>query len=188
MPPTGRLRGSSPVSPPAPLDDGASTGLSDVIGLRVHVDVMVPRTAIAGSMRLMSTNETTDAEFATLYALRDKGFDDKTPSHIWVKVWNREYNARVMSIAVRDPKDITRPLDSIDEWRECDEDQVVALFVQYNDLAYRLDPLGSTEKITSEELEAIQSAAKKKLADTLLSYGSRKLALFAITLVEQPAS
>jgi len=159
-----------------------------MLGERVYVDLVVPRTSVAAKMRLLSSSEDTAAELATLFGLRELGFDDKTPMHIWDRVWRREYNARVMSIAVRDPNDVSKPLDAIEQWRECDEDQINALNVKYNDLGNKIDPLGSTVELTQTEHDALASAAKKKLADTLLSYGSRKLALFAISLVDQPAT
>ena len=183
---TGRFRGAMPLNPE--VAEMRLAGLADVIGARVHVDVVVPRTQIAGKMRLLSRSEMGEARVATLHALAQLGIDKATPSHIFVEEWNAEFNARVLSLAVREPKDATRQLASIEEWRECDDDQIVALFVQYNDLANKIDPLGETVELTPDEIAAMTSAAKKKLADTLLSYGSRKLALFAISLAAPPAS
>lgn len=159
----------------------------DVLGAREFVDVVVPRTSIAGRMRLLSRRENNEARLATLHALAAMGIDSKTSSSIYVDEWNAEFNARILSTAVREPKDIDKPLADIEDWRQCDDDQITALFVQYNDLAYKIDPLANPSELAKDEIDAMSSAAKKKLADILLSYGSRKLALFAITLADQPA-
>lgn len=183
----GRLRPTSG-APALPTEEERTTnGLADVLGARVHVDVVVPRTKIAGKLRLLSRSEMAEARLATLYAFSQDG-RDKAPAHIYAEEWNIELDARIVSLAVRDPNDVTRQLADINEWRECDEDQIVALFVAYKDLADRLDPLGENVEITVEELRQMTEAAKKKHDDILTSFGSQKLARFAITLVDQPAT
>ncbi len=176
-----------PGTPSAAPDSGAG-GLADAIGARIYVDVVVPRTQIAAKLRLLSRSEMSEVKVATLYALNQMGIDKSTPIDVYAQELNAERDARIVSLAVRDPRDVTKPLASIEDWRQLDDDQIIAMFVQYNDLANRLDPLGETMELSVEEIAAMTSAAKKKLADILLSYGSRKLALFAISTVEQPST
>lgn len=186
---SGRLRGSSFAGgPPAQDELAVGRGLADVVEARVHVDIVVPRTQIAGKLRLLSRKEMSEARIATLFALRENGIEKNAPSHIFVEEWNNELDARIMSLAVRDPNDVMRALASIEDWRECDEDQIVSLFVQYKDLADRIDPLGQGVGLTEDEVRAMTEAAKKKHDDILLSYGSRKLALFAISSAAPPSS
>jgi hypothetical protein len=175
----------------ASMQSEVREALASLKGTRMHVDVTVPRTTIAGKMRLLSSREMTEAKLGTLYALEQMTppVNKDTPSHLYVQVWNTTFNAFVVSVAVRNPLDTTQPLAGLEEWREqCDDDQIVALFVKYNDLAERLDPLGDTITLSIEEIAELSAAAKKKHADTLLSFGSRKLALFAISTADQPST
>lgn len=180
----GRLAGAS-------MHPEVRESLASLKGTRMHVDVTVPRTAIAGKMRLLSSREMTEAKLGTLFALEQMTpqVNKDTPGHLYVQVWNTTFNAFVVSVAVRDPLDTSKQLADIEEWREqCDDDQIVALFVKYNDLAERLDPLGDTIALSVDEIAELGAAAKKKHADTLLSFGSRKLALYAISTAEQPST
>lgn len=104
--------------------------------------------------------------------------------------WQCEIAVRHLALAVRDPADTAKPLASLEEWRDCDDDQIAALWQRYQDLREEIDPLANLEQLTEAEFAAIRLAAKKKPpeVDLLTSYGSRKLAAFVISTVEPPAS
>lgn len=103
--------------------------------------------------------------------------------------WNAEVAVRYLAEAVRDPKDETKPLASLAEWRECDDDQIEGLWSEYRDLRERLDPLGDDSSGISEaEYDAMELAVKKKESALLMSFGSRKLATFLLTTAEPPAT
>ncbi|HWU86204.1 MAG TPA: hypothetical protein VN253_02970, partial [Kofleriaceae bacterium] len=74
------------------------------------------------------------------------------------------------------------------EWRELDDDQVDGLWRDYLDFAARIDPIGHKPDLTREDVAAIERAAKKAELDLLMSFGSRKLALFAMRSVDPPSS
>lgn len=186
MTPTGRLR----PSPSAAADKASAL---EALGARVHIDVQIPRTQVAAKMRLVSRSEELGIVAETREMLRQRKLplDAAALASLgMVNEWNCEIAARTLAIAVRDPEDTSRPLASLEEWRECDDDQIGALWEEYQDLRERIDPLKNYEQLSEQELAAMVSAAKKKPPeiDLLMSYGSRKLALFAISTVAPPAT
>ena len=160
-----------------------------MVGSRLHIDVVVPRTTVKGRMRLVSRAELFEVQAETRQALTDAGFpvDASALTALGAgEQWQYELIARVLSKAVRDPRDESRELCSVPDWRECDDDQLAALYQQYKDLAQRLDPLGQGSAVLTQELVAeLTACAKKKDADLLISFGSLKLANFILTLVDQ---
>ncbi len=189
MNPTGRLRGA--VAPPTDADQPGAAGLAGLLGARVHVDVVIPRTQIAGKMRLLGRLETSTARADARRELAERGISTDPRdlmSPVIMDEWNNEVAVRTLAIAVRDPRDTELPLDTIEEWLQCDDDQIAALYIDYKDLATRLDPLGTDTQLTDQEMSAIDSAAKKKAVELLMDFGSRKLALFMTTSVVPPAS
>lgn len=183
---TGRLRPTAP----APEATKASA-LAEALGGRQHVSVVVPRTQVSGQMRLLGRGESSDVTFAARKHFQDRGVE-LTPSAMAtpgvMDEWNCEVAVRHLAIAVRDPADVSRPLASLEEWRQCDDDQIAALWQEYQDLRERLDPLAALGELPEAEFTAIAQAVKKKDADLLRSYGCSKLAAYAITTGGPPAS
>lgn len=177
---TGRLNGRPTVV--GPTTDAGPRGLAALAGAREHIDIVIPRTAIAGRMRLVTRSERASIESEVLAYM-------KALSITSLEQYSAETAVRTLAIAVRDPQDEHRTLDSVEEWRECDDDQIAALWKVYQDLAERVDPLGADGgELEPGELDAMIAAAKKKEFDRLISYGSRRLAIFAITTAAPPAS
>ena len=163
---------------PAP---SASSLAGQVTSARVHVDVEVPRTTVRGKMRVLGYGEECMVEAETRIALREFGITDE--GH---RRFREEIAMRTVAAAVRDPADTSQTLASVEAWKECDAGQIGELWQRYKDLADQLDPIGGN--VTSEDLQAMEAAAKKGEAGLLMSYGSSKLAGFAITLAGRPAT
>lgn len=182
-----KLRPSKPVRE---LDAEEVVAVS-LSGARVHVDVVVPRTSIKGRMRLVSRAEVSAIRAESRSYLIGSGFpvDAAGISAMGaLDEWNAEMAVRHLAIAIRSADDEDEPLSTLEEWRDCDDDQIAAMWQEYRDLERRLDPLGNLATLTEAEGIAIRDASKKKDADLLTSYGSRKLAAFLITSADPPAS
>lgn len=184
---------TSPLRPDGPALDTSidGMGLADAIGSREHVDVTIPRTEIRGKMRLVTRTENAEARGAARKSLKANGVPidaGQISAPTVIDEWNNEIAVQTLARAVRDPKDKRMPLAPIEDWRDTlDDDQIAALYLEYKDLATRLDPIGATD-LTPHELTVIEDAAKKKDVDSLMSFGSLKLALFMTTSVDRPAS
>lgn len=162
----------------------------DFIGARVHVDIVIPRTSIAGKMRLVSRREDFEATAEARAFLADSGFpiDGTGYSALGTaETFSHELQARLLAVAIRDPADVSRALATVDDYRELDGDQLDILGAHYRDLRAKLDPIGAMS-LEPKELEAMLDAAKKKDMESLMAFGSAKLARFAITSADQPAS
>lgn len=182
----GRLR------PTAEPRTGGMSELAEgaLTGARVYVDVSIPRTELRGRMRLVSRSELFTIQAETRRTMQDAGFpvDGTAITALGaLEQWQYEIGARTLALAVRE-LGTDRALASIEEWRECDDDQIAALYQEYQDLAARIDPLGDGGSISELELAQLVEAAKKKDRATLISFGSRKLASFILTSADQPAS
>lgn len=177
--------------PPPPADTPARGALTaGLVGARVHVDVTVPRTSVRGRMRLLSRAENQAVDAEARVHLRSLGYPVDNPSLLPTYAeWHNEIAARTLAIAVRDPADVSRELAPLTEWLECEDDQIAALWREYQDLEERLDPLrGEGVHVSEAEALAIREAAKKKDVVLLMSYGSQKLAHFATTSVTPQSS
>lgn len=175
----------------SPAERAEDLVTSSLLGTPVHVDIIVPRTTVAAKMRLATRAERFEAEAEARRVLQAAGFpvDATAVSALGAhEQWQYELGVRILAVAVREPGDPARQLASVDEWRQCDDDQLDALWDRYQDLEAELDPLGAGPGLTKEERTALIAAAKKGDASLLMSYGSRKLALFAISSVEEPAT
>ena len=157
-----------------------------ILGARVHVDIVVPRTSITGRMRLLSQAERSKIQSEARIAVATLGAEGANVDLF--SEFREEKVVRSIAIAIRDPADESRPLADLADWIECDEDQLAALWERYQDLSAALDPLGANVEITEIEVLEIEAAAKKKDLDLLTSYGSRKLARYAITSGAPPVS
>lgn len=179
------------IDPRAPAAAKADVrSLAEMIGARRHVDIVVPRTEIRGKMRLCSRAEELEANADARRTMIEAGFPVDTGAHSALGGtihWSLEVAVRMLAVAVRELENTERALASVDEWRECDDQQILALQTRYQDLVAELDPLGANA-LTDGQLAGLTAAAKKKDADLLMAFGSRLLALFAITSADQPAS
>lgn len=170
-----------------PVDAGDE--VIDFIGARVFESVTIPRTKFRGAMRLVSRKELFEIKSAARKELEAAGFKLDAPLATASEEWDNELAVRMLAVAVRNPKDRSLELASLEEWRELDDDQIDRLFRAYLDFAARIDPIGSKPDLSEEEVAGITAAAKKKELDLLMSYGSPKLARFAMrSLTEPPTS
>lgn len=180
---TGRLR---------PTESNAvkiGAGLAENLGARVHIDVTIPRTSIAGRMRLVDRSESLAITAETRRLFKTIGLIDDQGRVVSADDWNAEIAVRHLALAVRNPEDTGKPLDSLEEWRLCDDDQIEALWSSYRDLRQQIDPLSDeSTPVSDADLETMRTAVKKKESSVLMSFGSRKLASFILTSAEQPAS
>jgi hypothetical protein len=191
----GRFNPTSPPRAPAPPatdgPGGASSLVEAVLSGVMYREVTVPRTEVAGKMRLLRRSEETEVRMAVRRELAERfGLQDGGPGILeayaeWREAWRLHFLAR----AIRDPRDPERPLATVDEWATCDDVQLLALWSLYQDLEAELDPFGPTAPpLTEEEAGAIRAAAKKGDLDLLTSFGSRRLALFTRSSVATPAT
>lgn len=164
-------------------------GDGGVLGAVVHVDVIIPRTNIRGKMRLLRRTEAFETKASAIAAM--KRMPDLTWGHSGVarEDWNAELAVRTLAIAVRNPADVTKPLDDADAWAELlDDEQIGALFDEYEDMRVRLDPLAHPVMLSDAEIAQLEAAVKKKDEDLLRSFGLRKLSSFTASLADRLAT
>lgn len=159
----------------------------DFIGARLFEPVTVPRTKYKGLMRVVSRAETFELKAAARKAFAAAGMPLDNHAAFGAEEWSNEIALRMLAVAVRNPRDVSMPLASLDEWREIDDDQADSLWLTYRDFAERVDPVGQRE-LSDAEFDAIDRVAKKKDLDTTIAFGSRKLALYAMRSAERPTS
>lgn len=164
--------------PPSP-----TSMAGQVVGARVHVEVTVPRTQVKGRMRVLSRSETRAVRFEARAKLQELGIVGDVDG---IREWNEEIATRTLAVAVRALKG-DEVLASLEAWEECDDDQINALWSRYKDLCNELDPLADT-KLSEADAQQIAAAAKKKDSILLTSYGSLKLAAYAISMAELPST
>jgi hypothetical protein len=173
---------------PAELDATAGSVLA---GAREYIDIAIPGTEATGRMRVLTRTESlvVKAEATTLF--KDRGLlnSDGTVAAVAGDDWKCEIAARHLAVAVSEHDD-GPPLAPVEDWRdELTDEQLSGPWDRYQDLRDRLDPLGAdSTPLTEDELVLLRAAAKKKDVLVLRSFGLHKLALFAITSVEPPAS
>lgn len=187
---TVNLRATMPGSRGAAAAAPDVRALVDQLGARVHIDVTIPRTDVKAKMRLCSRSEEFEAKAEARTFLAENGFPIDHHAHSALgagEEWVLELATRMLARAVRDPASPQLALAALEDWRACDDQQILALWVKYQDLASRLDPVGA-ETITVEQLRELDAAAKKKDLDLLMQFGSRLLALYATTLASPPTA
>lgn len=157
---------------------------------RTYVDVTVPRTdpPVAAKLRRLTRREEEQVSLelgAWFHDVERRGAPP--PGRLEL---DAQQIARVLALAVRAPaKDVAAdpaPLASLEEWQECDDAQLGALWNAYQDLVERttLLPLD----ITPAQLAELDLAVKKKDATTLLSFGAAVLTAYLVTRGSPPAS
>lgn len=168
-----------------PADPAAAGELvASVLGARVHIDVTVPRTEVRGRMRVLTRAESKQVRSEARRECQRLGLKDEGLEY--ARDFMEEVGTRSVAIAVRQPGNEALALAALEEWERCDEDQIAALWQIYKDLEESLDPIGVG--CTEAEFLVIEDAAKKKAETVLRSFGSRKLAAYAITSAARPAS
>lgn len=168
----------------APGDPAAAGDLvAAILAGRVFVDVVVPRTEVRGEMRLLTRAESASVRTATRQALLERRVPDRGMEE--GRDWLEEVATRTIAIAVRQAGNTALALAPLEEWEQCDDDQIAALWLRYTDLD---ESSAQVETLTDGELVVLTEAAKKKDEVVLRSFGSRKLARFATTLADRPAS
>lgn len=160
-----------------------------MLGARVHVDITIPRTSIAGKMRLISRSESFEATAEARRFLVANGFPTEGELSSVASLgtsdeWQMEMIARTLQKAIRDPRNTALELAPIEEWRDCDDDQLLSLWRDYKDLGTRIDPIG-TKVLNEQQVALLEEFAKKKDPELLMDFGSRILALWSISLVDQ---
>lgn len=186
------LRPTSPSSTRAEhLADQADATVR-LVGSRPFIDITIPRTNIKARLRLCSRREEFQAKAEARRAMIEAGYpvDANAVGALGAgEQWIAEVMVRMIAVAVReagtDPD--PRALASLDDWQDCDDQQLLALWTIYQDHEQRHDPVGA-DALTDEEIDQLVAASKKKDADTLMAFGSRRLALFAITTASRPAT
>lgn len=180
-----------PPASPSTSEERAEELVERVLGRPAYIDIVVPRTTVRAKMRLPKRSERFQANADARRALADGGFpiDASAAAALGAgEQWHYELGARLLAVCVRDPQDPDgQPLATLEEWRECDDDQLDALWERFQDLEAELNPMDAGTLSPADAI-AIEAAAKKKDAGSLMSFGSRRLALFAITSTSQPAS
>lgn len=164
---------------------------SVLAGARVYVDVAIPGTEAAGRMRVLTRSESLTVKAEAMELFKERGLltDEGRVAAVAAEDWKCEIAARHLAVAVREHDD-GPPLAPLDDWRdELSDEQLSGPWDRYQDLRDRLDPLGDDSKpLTADEFAILRAAAKKKDVVVLRSFGLHKLALFAITSVDQPAT
>lgn len=171
-------------------DKSLASTLAASLGARVHVDITIPRTDVRGKMRLCSRREELEAKAEARTRMVENGYPVSIDANVSLDAseqWPLEVAVSMLAIAVRDPADTELALAPIEEWRELDDMQILAMWSQYDDLSKRLDPIG-TVSLTATQIALIDEAAKKKDIDRLMVFGSHALASYAITLASRPAT
>lgn len=175
----------------SPQDEALTTTASVLAGAREHVDVSIPGTETAGRMRILTRSETLAVKAEALALFKERGLttDDGMIAAVAHDDWKCEIAARHLAIAVREADDLDAPLAPLEDWRELSDEQISGPWDRYQDLRDRLDPLGLDSKpLTVDEVTVMRAASKKKDVAVLRSFGLHKLALFATTSADLPAS
>jgi hypothetical protein len=176
---------AQPPAPPAPDPERRAALAVSVLEARVHRTVTVPRTQVTGAMRLLSRRENAQVRAEVRQVLEALGLTGHAAEGF--TEWHQELAVRTLATAVRSPADHGAPLAPLADWLECDDDQINALWERYQDQEAELDPLGANgPPLSDADIAQIQDAAKKKAAEVLMSFGSRKLALALISTADLP--
>jgi hypothetical protein len=173
------------------VDAPAEVATRALAGKREHVDVVVPRIGVKARMRLVSRSEVAQLTADARRFFAELGLPNDPVGLAAVGLlaeWHNEIACRHLAIAVR-VSDDGPPLATVGEWRDdCDDDQIAALWQEYQDRAEQLDPLRDGTQLDSSEILKIAAALKKKDATGLRSFGSRKLASYMISTADPPAT
>jgi hypothetical protein len=170
----GRLAPKSPAAPSAAPAESRVQLAASVLKGRQHRAIAVPRTDVSGRMRLVTAGEVHEIRAACRAGMAELGITGASIESY--SEWRAEFNLRLVATAMRHPAALDQPLATLDEWRQCDPDQIAVLWEAYQDMQAELDPLGDKVELEAGELEEILDLAKKGDVGQLTSFGSWKLA------------
>lgn len=146
------------------------------------------RADIKARMRLVSRAAAFKITAETRLFMGDAGFSlavAEMSSAGVLSEYQSEINTRLIAeaVSVYDGRNWTKlPLAT---WRDCSDEQLTALFRIYEDHSMAVDPIGA---ISDSRFAEIESAAKKKQTELLMSFGRTELVSFVLTLVGQPST
>ena len=186
---TGRFAPRAAAAPRPAAELEATIG-AVLAGARVYIDVQVPGTDAAGRMRVLTRSESLSVKVEALALFQERGLvhGDGLIAAVAADDWRCEIAVRHLAIAVREADD-GPPLAPLADWRELTDEQIGGPWDRYQDLRDRLDPLSAeASPLTADELAVMRALAKKKDAAALRSFGLHRLALFAATSADPPAS
>lgn len=130
-------------------------------------------------MQMLGARQWQEAVASTRSEMERLGFGaDITPSN--ASNHELELAVRVLTIAARDPDDVSQPYGPLDEWAGLENDVLNIAWLAFTDVRSRLDPVGSP--LTSEEMLMIQVAVKKKDGPLLRSFGTEKLSSWLLSM------
>ena len=176
---------------PTGLTEPAPAVVSSALAAPPMIEVTVPRTTVRALMRVITRSERFQATADARAHLQASGFPIDATAGVSLgasEQWLYELALRTLAAALRDPEDSSEPLASIEEWRECDDDQIDAMWEQYESHRAKVDPLGANVSLTTDDVAQITAAAKKGDASLLMAFGLRRLALYVTTTACPPAS
>ena len=177
-------------APPAPPASRLHM-VEQVLGGRRFVTITVPHTSppLQGRLRLLTRAEVATVRTDCRQALAAKGITAGAPGLLeGYAEWRDEMVVRTVAAAVR-ALDRDEPLGSVEEWSELNDVQILWCWETYQDHEATLDPFGNKGPELSEvDQRDLLAAAKAGDVGQLTSFGSYKLARFAITSVAQPSS
>lgn len=173
-------------APAAPRPDAPARKMhlvESILAGRRWRDVEVTGTDVRGRLRLLTRAETATVRDACRQVLAARGITTAAPGVLEAfPEWREELILRTVAVAVRDGQD--QPLGSVEDWAELDDVQLVALWDAYQDHEATLDPFGERgPPLDADDARAMLAAAKGSGIGQLMSYGSYKLARFAISSV-----
>lgn len=169
---------------------GADAVVGRALSAPLYVTITFPRTTTKAKLRLVSRKERFEAMAEARTFLQDAGFpvDAAAVSALaGMEAWNYESGVRLLQRALRNYEDPTLELATVEDLRECDDDQLDAIWDLYERHKAEVDPLAAGT-LTEKDVAEISAAAKKADASLLQSFGSRRLALYVTTLASPPAS
>lgn len=179
------------IANPAPPAAPRLHMVEQVLGGRRFLAITVPHTtpALQGRLRLLTRGEVAQVRDECRKALAAKGITAAAPGVLeGFPEWRDEMIVRTIAVAVR-AVDNDEPLGSVADWSELNDVQILWCWETYQDHEATLDPFGGKGPELSED-DAREMLAAAKAADVgqLTSFGSYKLARFAITSVARPPS
>jgi hypothetical protein len=152
-----------------------------IAGVRVHEPVTVM--GVPGAMRLVGHGAVQEIEGAVYKRMAELGL---ALSELTATTYESERAVRTLAESVRDPADHSKPLGTLEEWQQVDLDTIVPLWMDYNDLRERQNPI---EVPPSErDVATIQLALQKKSGVLLRSCGLRVLSNWLLSTADLPAT
>lgn len=165
--------------------------VEQVLGGRRFIAVTVPHTSppLQARLRLLTRAEVAQVRADCRRALAEKGITAAAPGVLeGFAEWRDEVIVRTVAAAMR-ALDRDEPLGTVEEWSELNDVQILWCWETYQDHEATLDPFGNKgPALAEDDAREILAAAKAGDVGQLTSFGSYKLARFAITSAAPPPS